>query len=78
MRGIALLSAFFLAACLPTPGADVAMNKTKASAASTMLIPNVTNRFGLAAAAPSRRSNAAIAQDFVELSFSLETGRAIC
>lgn len=76
MRLASLLAIGFLTACVPSPGADVSMNRTKSST-STSAAPAAMNRFGLAAAPRPNRSNAEIARDFLELTFLMESGRPL-
>lgn len=77
MRLASILAICSLTACVPSPGADVSMNKTKASAATSITLPAEMNRFGLTMAARPERSNAEIARDFLELSFRMESGRPL-
>jgi hypothetical protein len=77
MRLASLLSIGFLTACVPSPGADVSMNQSKAATTTTSSTTSAMNRFGLAAAPRTSRSNGEIARDFLELSFIMESGRAL-
>lgn len=77
MRLVSLLSIGLLTACVPSPGADVSMNNTKAATSTSLKLASQTNRFGLVAAPRSKRSNGQIASDFLELSFKMESGRAL-
>jgi len=72
MRGIALVALTFLASCAPAPQQAV---PTRASAFAEALPP----MRGFAAAPASRptRSNADIANDFLDLTFRMESGRAV-
>lgn len=76
MRLPSLLAIGLLTACVPSPGADVSMNQTKSST-STSAAPAAMNSFGMAAAARPTRSNAEIARDFLELTFTMESGRPL-
>ncbi|MGB3280487.1 MAG: DUF2927 domain-containing protein, partial [Pseudorhodobacter sp.] len=77
MRTASLLAICLLTACVPSPGADVSMNKTKSATATSGSISSEMNRFGLAAPARPQRSNADIGRDFLELSFKMESGRPL-
>ncbi|MDZ4136901.1 MAG: DUF2927 domain-containing protein, partial [Paracoccaceae bacterium] len=77
MRFVSVLAVCGLAACVPSPGADVSMNRSKVASAPIMAMPSEMARFGTLAAAPPNRSNATIAQDFMELAFRMESGRAL-
>ena len=62
------------AACVPSPeriGAPVARN-----APGEFVLPEM-RRFGATRTTPPQRSNAEMAQDFMDLSFALESGRAL-
>jgi hypothetical protein len=77
MRTASLLAICLLTACVPSPGADVSMNQTKAFTASTANLSAQTNRFGMKTAPRPTRSNAEIARDFLELTFMMESGRSL-
>lgn len=77
MRLASLLAIGFLTACVPSPGADVSMNQTKSSFATSGRVSPEMNRFGLVAAPKSQRNNADIARDFLELAFTMESGRPL-
>ena len=77
MRLASLLSIGLLTACVPSPGADVSMSDTKTATSTSQKQAGYTNRFGLAAASKPKRSNTEIARDFLELSFKMESGRAL-
>lgn len=77
MRLASLLAIGFLTACVPSPGADVSMNQNKSSTATSGRASSETNRFGLQAAARPARNNADIARDFLDLSFTMESGRPL-
>ncbi len=77
MRRGALLALAFAAACVPAPQAEVSMNRARAAIAPVSPIPPAMQGFGLRPAEPAARSNASIAQDFLELSFRMESGRAL-
>ncbi|WP_257892318.1 DUF2927 domain-containing protein [Gymnodinialimonas phycosphaerae] len=65
--------ALVLAACTPSVGTDV---PARASAQLTGTLPAM-NTFGAARVAAPARSNTSIAADFLDLSFQMESGRAI-
>ena len=71
-RLAALCLAGLLAACAPAPDLDVAERRANIPAAlppmKTFATPQVT---------PAQRSNRAIASDFLDLTFELESGRAL-
>ena len=77
MRAAALLSVFLLTACLPVPQADVSKGQSDGIARPGVALPAAMRGFGLHQAALPRRGNAGIAQDFMELSFAMENGRAM-
>ena len=77
MRAISLLAIGLLTACMPSPGADVAMNQTKASLSTSVTAPGAAKQFGTNAAPRPSRSNAEIARDFLELTFTMESGRPL-
>tara|TARA_R110002096_G_scaffold189191_22_gene369488 strand:- start:1640 stop:3016 length:1377 start_codon:yes stop_codon:yes gene_type:complete len=77
MRLVSLLSVGLLTACVPSPGAEVTMNKSTFSATDGFQLPAAMNRFGLTAAGRPRQSNAEIARDFLELTFAMESGRPL-
>lgn len=77
MRLTAVAALFALTACLPTPGADVAMNAARLQFASEAPLPAAMAAFGTHAAPPATRSNASVARDFLELAFRMESGREI-
>lgn len=77
MRAAALLSLALLTACMPTPGADVAMTRNRLALAPAVDLPPAIQSFGTRRGEAPARSNAAIAQDIVELAFRMESGRSI-
>lgn len=77
MRLAALLSLTFLAACVPSDGADVSMNRALPGSGVEAGLPAAMAGFGLRAAPAPARGNAGIAQDFLELSFRMESGRVL-
>ncbi|MEZ5755294.1 MAG: DUF2927 domain-containing protein [Paracoccaceae bacterium] len=64
-----------LTACTAAPVAQVAMNRPSPAIAGAALAP--MQGFAAQPAAPAARSNAAIAQDFLDLAFQMESGRAL-
>lgn len=77
MRAAAFAALFLLAACLPVADADVSKSESNGIAGPGAAPPAAMQGFGLRHAALPRRSNAGIAQDFLELSFFMESGRAV-
>lgn len=77
MRRAALLSLILLAACVPSDGADVSMNRALPGSGAEAGLPAAMAGFGLRAAPAPARGNADIAQDFLELSFRMESGRVL-
>lgn len=77
MRRAGLLLFTLLAACLPSDGADVSMNRALATAGPDVAPASEIAGFGLQAAPPPARGNAGIARDFLELSFRMESGRSL-
>jgi hypothetical protein len=77
MRLTAVLSLVALTACLPSPGAEVSMNQSRLAFSSAAQVPAAVRGFGTRPGIAPARSNAAIAQDFLDLSFRLESGREI-
>jgi len=77
MRLVSLLAVGLLTACVPSPGAEVSMNKSTSSTTDGFRLPPAMNRFGLKAAGRPRQSNAEIARDFQELTFAMESGRPL-
>lgn len=77
MRLASLMAIGFLTACVPSPGADVSMNQNKSSTATSGRASSETNRFGLTPAARSQRNNADIGRDFLDLAFTMESGRPL-
>jgi hypothetical protein len=77
MRLASILSISLLTACVPSPGAEVSMNQSKLAFSSGAKLSAEMNRFGLKSAARPSRSNAEIARDFLELAFTMESGRAL-
>ena len=77
MRAAAFLSLLLLSACLPVPEADVSKGQGNGVVGDGVAMPAAMQDFGLHRAAPTRRGNAGIAQDFLELSFFMESGRAM-
>lgn len=79
MRLAAILAVTTLTACTsaPTPAsrAEVSMNQTREATAAPDQV--VTAAFAPAAPARVTRSNAEIAQDFLDLEFRMESGRAL-
>ncbi|MEM8554342.1 MAG: DUF2927 domain-containing protein [Pseudomonadota bacterium] len=68
LRALGLVCALFLAACeVAAPPPDVAPEVARTS-------PVVVRTFGAANPVPPQRSNADMARDFLDLTFSLETG----
>jgi Protein of unknown function (DUF2927) len=81
MRTLVLLAAFGLAtACAPAPDAQVTKARAAAPAGTETAVPElafVANpSFGYAPPAGSR-GNAAITQDFMDLTFAMESGRQL-
>jgi hypothetical protein len=77
MRATAFVSLLMLTACLPVPEADVSKSQSNGIVGPGVAMPAAMQDFGLRRAAPPRRGNAGIAQDFLELSFFMESGRAM-
>ncbi len=71
LRSLLMASVIGLAACAPSSLSEVASR----AAQSTDLPP--MKSFVARAAAPSSRSNAELVEDFLELSFQMESGRAL-
>lgn len=71
MNRFAAFALSFMAACMPAPQDTT----TRAVALTSALPPMKT--FTADFRAPARRANAEIAQDFLDLSFHMESGRAI-
>ena len=77
MRTASVLAICLLTACVPSPGAEVSMNKTKSATSISSGIASEMNRFGLTTAARPQRNNTDIGRDFLELSFKMESGRPL-
>jgi hypothetical protein len=77
MRAPAVLSLFLLTACLPVSDAEVSMKQGNGAVSSSAAMPAAMQGFGLQRAALPRRGNAGIAQDFLDLSFAMESGRTM-
>ncbi|MFN4173088.1 MAG: DUF2927 domain-containing protein, partial [Pseudorhodobacter sp.] len=77
MRLASVLSVCLLSACIPTPGADVSMNRTKGDLGVSFPVPSAMNGYGLARGERPTRSNADLARDFLDLSFRMESGRTL-
>lgn len=77
MRAAALFSLALLTACMPTPGADVAMTRARLALAPSTDLPPAIQSFGTRRGEAPARSNDAIAQDVMELAFRMESGRSI-
>lgn len=77
MRLVSLLAVGLLTACVPSPGAEVSMNNSKALVSDGLRLPAAMNRFGLKSASRPRQSNGEIARDFLELTFAMESGRPL-
>ncbi|MGQ0567593.1 MAG: DUF2927 domain-containing protein [Gemmobacter sp.] len=77
MRAFALAALFVLSACLPVSEADVSKSQSNGTPGPGAALPAAMQGFGLRQAALPRRGNAAIAQDFLDLSFTMESGRAM-
>ena len=74
MRHTSLFALLFMAGCTPAPQADVTMSRPNADL-STASGP-VTTIMGARTSSP-QRSNAEIAQDYLDLVFTMESGRVI-
>ncbi len=77
MRATALASLMLLTACLPVSEADVSKSQSNVVAGPTDSVPAAMQGFGLHRAALPRRGNDGIMLDFLDLSFSMESGRAM-
>jgi Protein of unknown function (DUF2927) len=77
MRFAAILSLTLAAACVPSDGADVSMNRALLATDPSAGLPPAMAGFGLQAAGAPARGNAGIARDFLELSFRMESGRSL-
>jgi hypothetical protein len=77
MRIIPLLAAGLLTACVSTPNADVSMTKTVSATATSGRAPAPTNGFGLTAPARAAHANADVGRDFLDLAFTMESGRPL-
>jgi len=77
MRLASVLSVCLLTACLPSPGADVSMNRTKGDLGVSFPAPSAMNGFGMTRGERPTRSNADLARDFLDLSFRMESGRTL-
>lgn len=75
MRLAPLLCLGLLAACLPSPGADVSMGGNRSVIPDVVRPPAEIARFGLVPGKRPTRGNAEIAREFLDLSFELESGR---
>jgi hypothetical protein len=75
MRYLSVFALFSLAACAPAPNAEVTMTRPTAGL-STASAPQ-TPALAMTAATVVSRSNASIGRDFMDLSFRMESGRAI-
>lgn len=76
-RALSVLALALLSACVPGPGAEVSMNRAAIAADPVIAGPPrpAAAAVGIAALAP--RSNADIAQDILDLTFRMESGRAM-
>ena len=75
MRYLSVFALFSLAACAPAPNAEVTMTRPTAQL-STASAP-ATAELAMTAATRVSRSNASIGNDFMDLAFRMESGRAI-
>lgn len=75
MRRLSVLALCLISACAPAPSAEV----TKSSAFDSSALSGVAGTRAFAAPAPTtaQRSNAEMARDFLDLTFRMESGRAI-
>jgi len=75
MRRISALTLCLLSACAPAPNAEV----TKSYANDAMVMPAMASVQGLPPAqqAPAQRGNTELIRDFLDLSFRMESGRAL-
>jgi hypothetical protein len=71
-----LLLPLVLAACLPGAEAEIAMSRA-AIAPGAIEVPPAVRRFGTRPGSLPQRSNADIAADILELTFRMESGRAV-
>jgi len=77
LRTLSLCAVALLAACAgPGPGAGIGPERTDRAAPLPASLPPMKT-FAAARPTPTRKSNAAIAQDFLDLSFQLESGRPL-
>lgn len=77
MRAVPIVSLCLLAACMPTPGAEVSMNRARSALATANAPPPVVAPLPAAAPRSMGRSNSSIARDFLELAFAMESGRTL-
>jgi hypothetical protein len=75
LAAVALGAALGLAACVPSPEASGRGAVARAAPADVAL--PAMRRFGTTRTTPPQRANADMAQDFLDLSFALESGRAL-
>ena len=77
MRLMSVLAAFLLAACVPSPGAEVSMSRSAglSSEGLSASLPIAGKYAGRPTA--SSRSNDDIARDFMDLTFRMESGRLL-
>jgi hypothetical protein len=76
LRGLFLGPALALAACLPATGPRDALANRDATAQILQAMPAM-NHFATARPSPTDKPNTQIAQDFLDLSFQMESGRQI-
>lgn len=74
-RAMAVAILTLLAACTPAPQAQVGKSLTQGSGADPWLAPMAT--FAVADPAPVTQGTAELGQDFLDLSFGLESGRSL-
>jgi hypothetical protein len=77
MRLPALLSLAFLTACLPTPSAEVSMNRAGTGDTRITVTPATMSGFGFGAGHLAAHSNASLVQDILDLTFQMESGRPL-
>ena len=76
-RALSLMAIFLMSACVPTPGAEVSMNRAKVAVAPVGGDPlSLSGGWAQQGALPSR-SNADIAADILDLTFRMESGRTM-
>ncbi len=77
VRRLIVLAGMMLTACMPTAGADVSKARESAVISAAGRLPDPIGPLAQAAPVQSEPGNSALAADFMELSFGMESGRRL-